>query len=57
MCDRYSLFSTGLSLGVAVPLGDMVTLDIMAGYMRSVWRDKVIMEGEDTILVKFTQDR
>jgi hypothetical protein len=45
---RYSLFSTGLSLGVAVPLGDMVTFDIMAGYMRSVWRDKNDMEGEES---------
>lgn len=44
---RYSLMSTGLSLGVAVPLGDMVTFDIMAGYQRSVWRDKNDMEGEE----------
>ncbi|NLE34351.1 MAG: hypothetical protein GX622_04560 [Bacteroidales bacterium] len=35
---RYYLFNTGLSLGVAVPLADMVTFDIMAGYMRSCWR-------------------
>lgn len=44
---RHSLFSTGLSLGVAIPLGDMVTFDIMAGYLRSVWKTKNDMEGEE----------
>lgn len=44
---RYSLFSTGLSLGVAVPLGDMLTFDIMAGYLRSVRKNKSDMEGEE----------
>ncbi len=44
---RYSLFNTGLSLGVAVPLADMVTLDILAGYSRSVWYEKEDYEGEE----------
>jgi hypothetical protein len=44
---RYSVFNTGLSLGVAVPLADMVTLDILAGYSRSVNRHKDDNEGED----------
>ncbi len=44
---RYTLFSTGLSLGVAVPLSDMVTFDIMAGYLRNVWVEKESPEGTD----------
>ena len=44
---RYSLFSTGLSLGVAVPLADMVTFDVMAGYLRNVWVEKESPEGTD----------
>lgn len=47
---RYSLFSPGFSLGVAVPLGDMVTFDIQAGYMWSVWGSTEWYEGEETDL-------
>lgn len=37
--DRYSLFTAGLSLGAAVPLGDKVTFDMTVGYMRTVWKE------------------
>lgn len=43
--DRYSLFTAGLYLGAAVPLGDKVTFDVMAGYMRTVWKEAE--ENED----------
>ena len=48
--DRYSLFSLGVSLGVAVPLADRVTVDIMAGYIRTVWGSTQYYEGEETDL-------
>jgi len=42
---RYSLFTGGLYLGAAVPLGDKVTFDVMAGYLRTVWKETE--ENED----------
>ncbi len=37
---RYSLFMAGLSLGAAVPIGDKVTFDMTAGYIRIAWKEK-----------------
>lgn len=37
--DRYSLLTTGLSLGAAVPLGNKVTFDMTVGYNRTVWKE------------------
>jgi len=37
--DRYSLFTAGLSLGAAVPLGDKVTFDMTLGFIRTVWKE------------------
>lgn len=48
--ERYSLFSPGLTLGLAVPLADMVTFDIQAGYVWSVWGSTEWYEGEETDL-------
>jgi len=45
--DRYSLFSFGLFVGVAVPLADVVTFDILAGYSRGVWGSTEWYEGEE----------
>jgi len=36
---RYSLSTAGLFLGAAVPIGDMVTFDMTAGYTRIVWKE------------------
>lgn len=35
----YSLFSAGLSLGAALPLGDNVSVDMSIGYLRTVWKE------------------
>ena len=48
--ERYSLFNPGFTLGVAVPLADMVTFDIQAGYVWSVWGSTEWYEGEETDL-------
>lgn len=47
--NRYSLFTVGLSLGAAVPLGDKVTFDTTVGYMQKVWKEAD--ENEDDFSV------
>jgi hypothetical protein len=36
--EKSGMFMFGLSLGAAVPVGEMVTFDIMAGYLRSSYK-------------------
>jgi hypothetical protein len=46
--DEYKegLFMFGGGLGVAVPLGDKITFDAMAGYSHVSWTEKDEVEGE-----------
>jgi len=48
--NRYSLFTAGLSLGAGVPLGDKVTFDMTAGYIRIAWKDTEDNEGDFSMI-------
>jgi hypothetical protein len=43
---KEGLVMFGVGLGVAVPLGDKITFDAMAGYSHVSWTEKVEVEGE-----------
>lgn len=44
--NRYALYTAGLSLGAAVPLGGKVTFDMSVGYIRTVWKEADDNEDE-----------
>jgi hypothetical protein len=43
---KEGLVMFGVGLGVAVPLGDKITFDALAGYSHVSWTEKVEVEGE-----------
>jgi hypothetical protein len=43
---KEGLVMFGVGLGVAVPLGDKITVDALAGYSLVSWTEKVEVEGE-----------
>jgi hypothetical protein len=43
--NKYSVLIISLVAGVAKPIGDIVTLDVMAGYSRAVWNQKDGADG------------
>lgn len=43
--DKYPMFMFGISLGAALPLGDMVTVDGSIGYSHASWSWEAVEDG------------